>query len=164
MEFNPSSIKKSGQKLCKSDDHDQASGHAAGSYTCTFCKREFSNPQALGGHMNTHRRVRAKLKESSGDLSKKIFPDHDKFFADSSEERGCNPERPWIFSEEDDGCRGKGRVGELEKVNLVEGTQPSRKIYVEGRSENQEKSKKLSHGSPHAELDLELRLGLEPGL
>lgn len=33
------------------------------SYTCTFCKREFRSAQALGGHMNVHRRDRARLKQ-----------------------------------------------------------------------------------------------------
>ncbi|KAJ8558062.1 hypothetical protein K7X08_004828 [Anisodus acutangulus] len=31
------------------------------SYTCSFCKREFKLAQALGGHMNVHRRDRAKF-------------------------------------------------------------------------------------------------------
>lgn len=35
------------------------------SYTCSFCRREFRSAQALGGHMNVHRRDRAKLKQSS---------------------------------------------------------------------------------------------------
>lgn len=34
------------------------------SYTCSFCRREFRSAQALGGHMNVHRRERAKLKQS----------------------------------------------------------------------------------------------------
>ncbi|KAI6707513.1 hypothetical protein NL676_010475 [Syzygium grande] len=34
------------------------------SYTCTFCRREFRSAQALGGHMNVHRRDRAKLHQS----------------------------------------------------------------------------------------------------
>ncbi|XP_061368973.1 zinc finger protein 10-like [Gastrolobium bilobum] len=34
------------------------------SYTCHFCKREFKSAQALGGHMNVHRRDRAKLKQN----------------------------------------------------------------------------------------------------
>ncbi|KAK8651376.1 hypothetical protein V6N13_140980 [Hibiscus sabdariffa] len=34
------------------------------SYTCSFCRREFRSAQALGGHMNVHRRDRAKLKQS----------------------------------------------------------------------------------------------------
>ncbi|XP_022761126.1 transcriptional regulator SUPERMAN-like [Durio zibethinus] len=33
------------------------------SYECTFCKRGFTNAQALGGHMNIHRRDRAKAKQ-----------------------------------------------------------------------------------------------------
>ncbi|XP_010677249.2 zinc finger protein 10 [Beta vulgaris subsp. vulgaris] len=35
------------------------------SYTCTFCKREFRSAQALGGHMNVHRRDRARLHHQS---------------------------------------------------------------------------------------------------
>ncbi|KAI4338893.1 hypothetical protein MLD38_023900 [Melastoma candidum] len=34
------------------------------SYTCSFCRREFRSAQALGGHMNAHRRDRARLKQS----------------------------------------------------------------------------------------------------
>ncbi|CAN0854370.1 Transcriptional regulator TAC1 [Linum grandiflorum] len=34
------------------------------SYECTFCKRGFSNAQALGGHMNIHRKDKAKLKHN----------------------------------------------------------------------------------------------------
>ncbi|KAF6151315.1 hypothetical protein GIB67_040588 [Kingdonia uniflora] len=34
------------------------------SYTCTFCRREFRSAQALGGHMNVHRRDRARLCQS----------------------------------------------------------------------------------------------------
>ncbi|XP_026399548.1 zinc finger protein 10-like [Papaver somniferum] len=35
------------------------------SYSCNFCRREFRSAQALGGHMNVHRRDRARLKQSS---------------------------------------------------------------------------------------------------
>ncbi|KAH6827224.1 hypothetical protein C2S53_000744 [Perilla frutescens var. hirtella] len=34
------------------------------SYRCSFCRREFRSAQALGGHMNVHRRDRARLKQS----------------------------------------------------------------------------------------------------
>ncbi|XP_027164902.1 transcriptional regulator SUPERMAN-like [Coffea eugenioides] len=34
------------------------------SYSCSFCKREFRSAQALGGHMNVHRRDRARLRQS----------------------------------------------------------------------------------------------------
>ncbi|XP_076917008.1 putative transcriptional regulator RABBIT EARS [Bidens hawaiensis] len=33
------------------------------SYSCSFCRRDFRSAQALGGHMNVHRRERAKLKQ-----------------------------------------------------------------------------------------------------
>ncbi|KAI9116061.1 hypothetical protein K1719_012991 [Acacia pycnantha] len=33
------------------------------SYSCSFCNREFRSAQALGGHMNVHRRDRARLKQ-----------------------------------------------------------------------------------------------------
>ncbi|KAG6532571.1 hypothetical protein ZIOFF_006420 [Zingiber officinale] len=33
------------------------------SYFCSFCKREFKSAQALGGHMNVHRRDRARLRQ-----------------------------------------------------------------------------------------------------
>lgn len=33
------------------------------SYECTFCRRGFTNAQALGGHMNIHRKDRAKDKQ-----------------------------------------------------------------------------------------------------
>ncbi|KAM3299919.1 hypothetical protein ACQJBY_041087 [Aegilops geniculata] len=32
------------------------------SYTCGYCKREFRSAQALGGHMNVHRRERARIR------------------------------------------------------------------------------------------------------
>lgn len=34
------------------------------SYPCSFCRREFRSAQALGGHMNVHRREKAKLKQT----------------------------------------------------------------------------------------------------
>ncbi|KAK8998614.1 hypothetical protein V6N11_084001 [Hibiscus sabdariffa] len=39
------------------------------SYTCTFCRREFRSAQALGGHMNVHRRDRARLHQSQPSAS-----------------------------------------------------------------------------------------------
>ncbi|XP_028776192.1 probable transcriptional regulator RABBIT EARS [Neltuma alba] len=40
------------------------------SYSCSFCKREFRSAQALGGHMNVHRRDRARLKQSQQSVPK----------------------------------------------------------------------------------------------
>ncbi|CAJ2628097.1 transcriptional regulator TAC1-like protein [Trifolium pratense] len=48
------------------------------SYECTFCKRGFTNAQALGGHMNIHRKDRSKASKqsnysSSSQVSNKFF-------------------------------------------------------------------------------------------
>lgn len=44
------------------------------SYSCNFCKREFRSAQALGGHMNIHRRDRARLKQNHDQES--LFDHH----------------------------------------------------------------------------------------
>ncbi|KAL4570500.1 hypothetical protein LXL04_026156 [Taraxacum kok-saghyz] len=47
------------------------------SYTCTFCKREFRSAQALGGHMNVHRRDRARLCQLQPNLrNSNVTQDH----------------------------------------------------------------------------------------
>ncbi|XP_031106935.1 probable transcriptional regulator RABBIT EARS [Ipomoea triloba] len=53
------------QSLMEDDDDDKAAAWPPRSYSCSFCKREFRSAQALGGHMNVHRRDRAKLKRSN---------------------------------------------------------------------------------------------------
>ncbi|KAI3801493.1 hypothetical protein L1987_29598 [Smallanthus sonchifolius] len=45
-----------------SDDQQQQTPR---SYECNFCKRGFTNAQALGGHMNIHRKDKTKSKHSS---------------------------------------------------------------------------------------------------
>lgn len=43
------------------------------SYTCTFCRREFRSAQALGGHMNVHRRDRARLHQTQVNMKNPIL-------------------------------------------------------------------------------------------
>lgn len=53
------------------DDQGDAQGKQVinlRSYECNFCKRGFSNAQALGGHMNIHRKDKAKLKQQSSNM------------------------------------------------------------------------------------------------
>ncbi|MQL77490.1 hypothetical protein Taro_009860 [Colocasia esculenta] len=42
------------------DDDDTGTGRP---YECMFCRRGFSSAQALGGHMNIHRRDRARIRQ-----------------------------------------------------------------------------------------------------
>ncbi|KAK6914054.1 hypothetical protein RJ641_021375 [Dillenia turbinata] len=57
------------QTNSSSEENDQSSEQVSDdigtgrSYECTFCKRGFTNAQALGGHMNIHRKDRAKTKQ-----------------------------------------------------------------------------------------------------
>lgn len=44
-------------------DDESASVTSRRSYECIFCKRGFTNAQALGGHMNIHRSDRARGKQ-----------------------------------------------------------------------------------------------------
>lgn len=43
----------------RSDQNDETGSVIARSYECVFCKRGFTSAQALGGHMNIHRKDRA---------------------------------------------------------------------------------------------------------
>ncbi|XP_059669491.1 transcriptional regulator TAC1 [Cornus florida] len=177
---NLSSTEKSGEMVWNSD-HDQGFK----SYTCSFCKRGFSNAQALGGHMNIHRKDRAKLKESldetllSGDIAKNNPSDHPQASTDENlsqlksstdhQEKDSSPKRPWVFAIEDDASS---------RVKDIGTTGGSRKLpfFVEkpltghddlkasstDASGHVHKAMQSSDGSSRPELDLELRLGPEP--
>ncbi|GMN48945.1 hypothetical protein TIFTF001_018114 [Ficus carica] len=54
-----SDSKSSSDETDRSDQNDEYSGLGR-SYECTFCKRGFTTAQALGGHMNIHRKDRGK--------------------------------------------------------------------------------------------------------
>ncbi|XP_039173824.1 transcriptional regulator SUPERMAN-like [Eucalyptus grandis] len=123
-----------------STDHDQS---PVKSYTCAFCKRGFSNAQALGGHMNIHRRDRAKLRESMEEsaLSLGVIPSKNTAAAGSHEdEKSGNktpPKGPRTMSAED-------------------------KTGAQARDDGVEQERmQLSQSSDRIELDLELRLGHE---
>ncbi|KAL4571097.1 hypothetical protein LXL04_017848 [Taraxacum kok-saghyz] len=47
------------------EEQPQTTTQAPRSYECNFCKRGFTNAQALGGHMNIHRKDKGKFKHSS---------------------------------------------------------------------------------------------------
>lgn len=126
MEFNTQkSNNKSEQIRWSSDD---TPGQAR-SYSCTFCKRGFSNAQALGGHMNIHRRDRAKLKQSS---------EENLLSLDISIKNNTNDEAVIDLEENhhEPPQRGKSIIGTTQLPQRIE--------------------------EKKADLDLELRLGLEP--
>ncbi|KAK2972319.1 hypothetical protein RJ640_014377 [Escallonia rubra] len=166
MEINQSSTERSEQLIWSSEEP------IIRSYTCTFCQKGFSNAQALGGHMNIHRKDRARLKETSShetllslDITKSnstfdhpdnpTSEDEGPLQKEASDEKSCTLKRPWIFSEvEDASPRKKDGNGEPIQLPLF-GEAPS-------SSGHEKMSMELRHISSRMELDLELRLGPEP--
>ncbi|KAG5092120.1 hypothetical protein AAZX31_18G169100 [Glycine max] len=155
MEFNSQNPKKS--EIRWSPDNQGGPGQGK-SYSCYFCKRGFSNAQALGGHMNIHRKDRAaKLKQSSEenllslDISIKATSDHPNDPSDfeekilfrlgaGEEKHPRNHKYPFnFFPRKDDHHDHAPQIPHL----------PS---FVLGQMVEEKK----------AELDLELRLGLHP--
>ncbi|KAL4188693.1 hypothetical protein AMTRI_Chr08g161700 [Amborella trichopoda] len=169
-------------------DHSEpdANFSIAKSYECTFCKRGFSTAQALGGHMNIHRRERAKLKHSLSPLS----PPHLGLVSLPSQSDNSMNYHPMYNS-----ARGSSSYYEMERENedrwlswpyLVErderetGDEEAVEIrqlplFVEGPVERERGSEdrglvaELKLGEMpgggveiHEGVDLELRLGREP--
>ncbi|XP_074576259.1 uncharacterized protein LOC141832776 [Curcuma longa] len=148
------------------------------SYTCSFCRREFRSAQALGGHMNVHRRDRARLKQSVEEGG--VAADHD-----------LAPSRPTVALPNPDHHRFSLRVSEASAIatarDFISLSQtrdltapaascvdsPARKRNAEGEesfkvkkwrteelaSSDHEVLKLLQAPRPVEELDLELRLG-----
>ncbi|KVH91319.1 transcriptional regulator SUPERMAN-like [Cynara cardunculus var. scolymus] len=54
------------------------------SYTCSFCKREFRSAQALGGHMNVHRREKARLRQITPPRYLPLLPPSSQYFSSNS--------------------------------------------------------------------------------
>ncbi|GMI81068.1 hypothetical protein HRI_001776100 [Hibiscus trionum] len=116
------------QKLEKPDqivwslEEENVSSHSK-SYTCSFCKRGFSNAQALGGHMNIHRRDRAKLRESS---------QHHLLSSDLVQDRYRISEII-LESSEDKVSSSRGRDGVEENMRLVHGSSSHIELDLELR-------------------------------
>ncbi|XP_073113600.1 uncharacterized protein [Elaeis guineensis] len=141
-----------------------SSTHAGRSYDCIFCKRGFSNAQALGGHMNIHRKDRAKSKQPSNqsqfpfDISNKFAPSNSPTPKDypsqpmhGSHDRGCMSTWPWMAPNEPD----------IDPANRItdEGGPRQMPLFVERPSRAQE-VQQPGFGAVATELDLELRLGV----
>ncbi|CAA3032544.1 transcriptional regulator TAC1-like [Olea europaea subsp. europaea] len=177
MEINPStSLQNSSQIIWVDDEQLGLQGHVVKSYSCTFCKKGFSNAQALGGHMNIHRKDRAKLKEFTSDqnlLSLNIKSKDPTVDDDSPQENSSKLASTFPNIREDDDQRscslevdhiiippGKDGFNNLLKLPLFAET-PS----LSGEKERHGEVMKFCHGhgiSQTDEVDLELRLGPEP--
>ncbi|XP_038895788.1 transcriptional regulator TAC1-like [Benincasa hispida] len=150
---------------------------AARSYECNFCKRGFTNAQALGGHMNIHRKEKAKLKQSISSPS--LSSSSNKMVVDIPKmiPRTTPPQLPWVVSPSM--SEGHRRSGGGREETLISEEVQQLPLFVKNTS-NMDQNLKIHqvlpievasdpklgssfrHGSSISELDLELRLGPEP--
>lgn len=161
-----------------SDDHgstDQSADddNSGKFYECIFCKRGFSTAQALGGHMNIHRKDRAKMKNSSSVSSKPGYYNpyanhnnnsHRSFYPPVSESlKNYSMFFPAAAAR---GIASKDAVGSIvrprelslfgeDQLHLGLRVHAEGRRVVLGHEERRERDKE-------GEVDLELRLGIEP--
>ncbi|KAK1426991.1 hypothetical protein QVD17_15673 [Tagetes erecta] len=132
------------------------------SYTCTFCKRGFSNAQALGGHMNVHRKDRARLQESIQETQ--ITTQTSKGTANLN-----SNDKLEVQSSSDDDDKGESapmRQWTLKKDHGVDCKTPTLQLSLwmgsSSTSDASIKSNKVSSlSSSPTNVDLELRLGID---
>ncbi|KAK4771337.1 hypothetical protein SAY87_031869 [Trapa incisa] len=150
-------------------EHIRADASMKKSYSCSFCKRDFLNPQALGGHMNVHRKDRAKLMmQSLDDESDDVVPEKneddpavgggdDDDIHGHAEYSGCREE---ASGSKKSACVTVSREdrGVLEQLKSTEKQQKE-----DGPLEEKRIDDELKRGRSlfPLELDLELRLGHE---
>ena len=156
-------------------DIDQGGSQLARSYDCTYCKRGFSNAQALGGHMNIHRREKKAVHKQvvlnktqpSLDKSRETLPKNSSWPLEtktSSSDKSNTVQWPWMPSQQGDDQTP--HVGEeVQQLPLFVETS-SEKDNKPGSQLHRNIDKDLSSTTTHAlsgsGIDLELRLGPEP--
>ena len=136
-----------------SDGEEQGASHVTSrSFECNFCRRGFSNAQALGGHMNIHRKDKAKLKQQQS--SNQIQQDP----AKSGGEESNKPNWNWNVSPQEHVIHKRHQLPLFAETPTSSETQKP-----QGQTQTTTEQTLLStHQDSSSELDLELRLGPEP--
>uniref|UniRef100_A0A1J3GY18 Transcriptional regulator TAC1 n=1 Tax=Noccaea caerulescens TaxID=107243 RepID=A0A1J3GY18_NOCCA len=130
------------------------------SYICSFCIRGFSNAQALGGHMNIHRRDRAKLRQKLMEDSKDAVVAE----SDSSEVVSLELNEQQQQQEEAMACDDDHDDQDQDMEKDISPDQKlgfwvqESKLGTNDRGDVVDGSSSSNHGQTE-ELDLELRLG-----
>nr|GEX43920.1 transcriptional regulator SUPERMAN-like [Tanacetum cinerariifolium] len=159
------------------------------SYECIFCKRGFTTAQALGGHMNIHRKDRAKSRPSylSHDKNSSRQEDYSSYSGPRSYQpifascprtyvSGSPNQQEGQFRYTTYLASTSSTTREIEHENKYQDVHgviksPSREEkmrslsleygWVNGEADR-EPERSLRGGSSEGELDLELRLGHDP--
>ncbi|KAK9281265.1 hypothetical protein L1049_004161 [Liquidambar formosana] len=178
MEFNQHDDSKSssGEEM---DQQEQANDDigTGRSYECVFCKRGFTTAQALGGHMNIHRKDRARTTRPTSkpheDYANPRFhhppvQNHLPHYSSANFEAQMNYQMyfpastsvarpPHVYTDD-------FRVQNPQILNPVRGDWPaSLSLHlIPNHAEDTERNKGQSGSEEEEELDLELRLGHDP--
>ncbi|XP_076943778.1 uncharacterized protein LOC143614143 [Bidens hawaiensis] len=151
------------------------------SYECVFCRRGFTTAQALGGHMNIHRKDRAKSRPSYLSNNNMNSTKHDQdhsFYANYGFHHPVFASYPQTYVSETPDNHQEGNVGYAEYFSCMSSSsQPvnyennhevikrrTREFgWSHGENEYHGESKRRTREqSNEDELDLELRLGHDP--
>ncbi|XP_030470028.1 transcriptional regulator SUPERMAN-like [Syzygium oleosum] len=151
-------------------------GSVKRSYECTFCKRGFTNAQALGGHMNIHRKDRAKGKQapSASPTMRKIYDP----YVISSNHIGSKSGRvppDYDLGKDDEAQRNychKGlQASAMNPNNYLESLHSLQRgddiildasLSLRIGPSNMERTCEVKRDENREEVDLELRLGRDP--
>ncbi|CAH1447308.1 unnamed protein product [Lactuca virosa] len=160
-------------------DHQEqdhvVSGERLRLYECIFCKRGFTTAQALGGHMNIHRKDRAAKGSPNNDLSNnsissKLHRDpscyvvprfYQPVFSTPSDREGL--QIPYFSSTSSTHVRPINHGNNHQDVHGVITGPSSLRLQFGYRSHDQNPKRTINGGgNEEDELDLELRLGHDP--
>lgn len=149
-QLKPNKLKQSSMED-EDEDDEVVRAWPPRSYSCSFCNREFRSAQALGGHMNVHRRDRAKLKQSNNTsntiaaVAPQPISSATIFFQENSgdhQQKGCKRRRV---------IGGCGNTVSFVPVKLHESDEEVQVVAGMRSSKN----------SSMEEIDLELRVGVK---
>ncbi|CAK9174794.1 unnamed protein product [Ilex paraguariensis] len=179
---------KNGNSEASSDENDQPEKFSddntgiGRSYECTFCKRGFTNAQALGGHMNMHRKDKAKGKKQhtrDSSFSKKfnedsmlsgyvppISGDHGSYFTAFGGQMNCPlyfpPSNPTYQQVYHGNNLAVPRSKQLKFNEEIVGANLSLRIGPPHTGDWKRKKRDGKEDGVENEVDLELRLGHDP--
>ncbi|GKU85805.1 hypothetical protein SLEP1_g427 [Rubroshorea leprosula] len=139
------------------------------SYECTFCKRGFTNAQALGGHMNIHRKDRAKAKQGTATSSVKdyminmsprnypVVEEGERNYGMFFQSPGSNPRQQYGYYDNDYVVHRSLQPSGLGHEEIL-GANLSLRVGQSHVDENHGRRRNMKED----EVDLELRLGHDP--
>ncbi|KAL2328783.1 hypothetical protein Fmac_022210 [Flemingia macrophylla] len=146
------------------DGEDQDASHVTSrSYECNFCRRGFSNAQALGGHMNIHRKDKAKLKQQQqqqqSSISNQTQSSLDKVIP---QDQAMSGETKWNWNVSSQQDHASFRATHTRQLPLFAEAPTSSETQNPPQGQNTTEQALLPRQDSSSELDLELRLGPEP--